>query len=103
MKDYKCLLSAIKAREQGIPYSKIAQQLGVPASTIKDWIKRTQAMELKYASLKTLSADELNSLCALRGNATFINKFNLASEECVPSIRIGQLVCFYCRNIIVFQ
>ena len=49
-------------------------------------------MELDYASLKTLSADELNSLCALRGNATFINTFNLASEECVPSIRIGQLV-----------
>ena len=83
MKDYKCLLSAIKAREQGIPYSKIAQQLGVPASTIKDWIKRTQAMELNYASLKTLSADELNSLYAPRDNATFINKFNPTWEEFV--------------------
>ena len=61
----KKLREAIRLKSQKLPTAEVSQQLGIPASTINDWVKKASQNKITPEALRVMSDAELKIACGL--------------------------------------
>ena len=99
----KKLREAIRLKSQKLPTAEVSQQLGIPASTINDWVKKASHNKITPEALRVMSDAELED-CLRPRNWSREEVLRPDYEEylvqaCTPKARVQDVYARYVASV----